>query len=215
MTASQPPKPSSDLPSSKNRSEWSLTKEALDKLFAAFSQDIDDAAKQYEALRLRLIRYFEWRSISLPEDRADETLNRVARRIDEGQQVSNVVAYAWRVAYLVFLEVIKEPQPINIDDEKIHPPVVEPQFDKDPEQDQRQLCFDDCLAALPMDQRKLILLFHQEERRAKIELRKSLAEQHKMSLNALRIRAHRIRKGLEECIADCLQQPAMMRNVTR
>jgi DNA-directed RNA polymerase specialized sigma24 family protein len=137
MTSAKPPKLSKDSPSSgKNRGEWSLTQEAFDKLLAAFSPDADEAAKQYEALRIRLIRFFEWRSIPLADDRADEVLNRVARRIDEGQQVNNVVAYAYRVAYLVFLEALKEPELVDIDQELIQP-AIEPQFE-DTEPDQRQ-----------------------------------------------------------------------------
>src|SRR2546429_4063786 len=111
MTPAKPPKLSKDSPGTgKGRGEWSLTRQAFDKLLAAFSPDADEGAKQYEALRTRLIRFFEWRSISLADDRADEVLNRVARRIDEGQQVNNVAAYAYRVAYLVFLEALKEPE---------------------------------------------------------------------------------------------------------
>jgi hypothetical protein len=52
--------------------------------------------------------------------------------------------------------------------------------------------------------REIILSYYQDERRAKIDRRKRLAEQLKISLDALRIRAHRIRKGLEKCIASCL-----------
>jgi DNA-directed RNA polymerase specialized sigma24 family protein len=198
----------------KSRSEWSLTQEAFDKLLAAFSQNRDEAARQYEALRARLIRFFEWRAIALADDRADEVLNRVARKIDEGQQVDNVVAYAYRVAYLVSLEALKEPELVDIDQEKIGPPATELTFE-DAEQEPRQRCFDRCLEELTVDNRKIILSYYQEERGAKIERRKNLADQLKISLDALRIRAHRIRKGLEGCINSCLRQPEPTRNVTR
>lgn len=188
----------------KSHSEWSLTQEAFDKLLAAFSPDRDEAAKQYETLRIRLIRYFEWRRIPLADNCADEALNRVTRRIDEGQQVDNIIAYSYRVAYLVFLETLKEPELIDIDE--VHPPTIEPQLE-DTEREQRQRCFDSCLKELPINNRKIILIYYQEERRAKIEQRKKLADQLKISLDALRIRAHRIRKGLGECIMRCLQQP--------
>ena len=215
MTPAKPPKQSRDSPrAGKNRGEWSLTQAAFDKLLAAFSPYADEAAKQYEVLRIRLIRFFEWRSIPLADDRADEVLNRVARRIDEGQQVNNVAAYAYRVAYLVFLEALKEPELVDIDQELIQPPAVEPQFE-DTEHDQRQRCFDRCLEGVPISNRRIILSYYQEERRAKIDRRKKLAEQLKISLDALRIRAHRIRKGLEECIASCLRPPDPTRNVTR
>src|ERR1700674_3423607 len=143
MTAAKPPKPAPDSPLSKRRGEWSLTREAFDKLLSAFSQDPDEAARQYEALRIRLIRFFESRSIPSADERADEAFNRVARRIDEGQQVNNVVAYSYRVAYLLFLEALKEPEFIEIDQETIYPVTSEQQFE-DTELEQRQRCFDGC-----------------------------------------------------------------------
>jgi DNA-directed RNA polymerase specialized sigma24 family protein len=172
-------------------------------LLAAFSPDADQAAVQYEALRSRLIRFFEWRNVPLADDRADEVLNRVARRIDEGQQVNNVAAYGYRVAYLVSLEARKEPELVDIDQESVQSPAIDSQFE-DPEPDQRQRCFDRCLEGMPLRNRTIILSYYQDERRAKIDQRKRLAEQLKISLDALRIRAHRIRKGLEKCIASCL-----------
>ena len=214
MTPAKPQKPATDSPTSKGSGEWSLTREALDKLLAAFSRDTDEAAKQYEALRSKLIRYFEWREVPLADDKTDETFNRVARRIDEGKQIDNVVGYAYRVAYFVFLESLNEPELIDIDQEGVPPPTVEPQFE-DTEQEPRQRCFDSCLEELPVKNRNIILVYYEGERRTKIERRKKLAEQLKISLDALRIRAHRIRKGLEECITSCLQQSESMRNITR
>lgn len=207
MTPAEPPKLSTDLTTRrKRRVEWSLTQEAFDKLLAAFCRDRDEAGRQYEALRNRLIRFFERRTIPLAENRVDETLNRVARRIDEGKKVENVVAYAYRTAYLVFLEALKEPDLSDIDLEMTAPPTIEPQFE-DSEQDRRLRCFDRCLEGLTLNNRHLILVYFRDERRAKIDQRKSLADQLKISLDALRIRIHRIRKGLEECMKQCMSQP--------
>jgi DNA-directed RNA polymerase specialized sigma24 family protein len=194
---------------SKSQSEWSLTQEAFDKLLAAFSPDRDEAARQYEALRIRLIRFFERRDVPSGDGCVDETFNRVARRIDEGKQLDNVVAYAYRVAYLVFLETLREPELIDIDQEGLQLPVINEKFE-DTERDQRERCFDICLEELPGNNRDIILTYYYGERRTKIERRKKLAEQLKISLDALRIRAHRIRKGLEECITRCLPQPEPM-----
>jgi RNA polymerase sigma factor (sigma-70 family) len=207
MTSAKPPKQSNEShDADKSRGEWSLTQEAFDKLLAAFSHDTDEAAKQYEALRVRLIRFFEWRSGPLADKYADEVFNRVARRIGEGQQVNNVVRYAYRVAYLVFLEWLKEPDLVDIDQELIQPHTIEPQYE-DTEHEQRQRCFDSCLDGLTISNRKLILGYYQDERKAKIE-RKELADQLKISLDALRIRVCRIRKNLEECMMNCMRQPA-------
>lgn len=188
------------------QAQWTLTQEALEKLLACLSPDRDEAARQYVALEMKIVRYFEKQKIDAAETRADDVLNRVARRITEGKQIENVRAYAFRVAYLVFLEAYKEPDHVEIDPEQTQLITPGPLF-KDSEPDRRQNCFDSCLEKLTSDNRELILGYYQEDGRTKIEFRKWLAARLKVSLDALRIRAHRIRKSLEECIAECLGQP--------
>ena len=70
-------------------------------------------------------------------------------------------------------------------------------------------CLERCLEQLPPDNRDLVLRYYQQERKAKIEHRKSLATELGIAVNALRIRAHRIRLVLQRCVRDCIeQQPA-------
>jgi len=70
-------------------------------------------------------------------------------------------------------------------------------------------CLERCLDHLPSDNRKLVVEYYQQERQAKIEHRKRLARELGIAVNALRIRAHRIRLALQRCVLDCLeQQPA-------
>ena len=59
---------------------------------------------------------------------------------------------------------------------------------------------------LPPANRELVLKYYHEEKRAKIEHRQKLAEQLGIAVNALRIRAHRIRHTLEECVRNCVQE---------
>ena len=59
---------------------------------------------------------------------------------------------------------------------------------------------------LTADNRKLVLQYYQEEKQAKIDHRKLLAEQLGIALNALRIRAHRIRASLQECVQNCVRE---------
>ena len=187
------------------KTKWSLTTQAFEKLLNAFSSDREEAAAEYELMRRRLIRYFEWRSIEPADEYADETINRVARRIDEGQQIENLKGYFYGVARMVYKEALKERDraPIAIDDA---PQTVAQRIPDQIEPDARVICLDRCLASLPADNGRLILDYYQEERRAKIELRQQLADSLRIPLNALRIRAHRIRLSLEQCITNCLQQ---------
>jgi DNA-directed RNA polymerase specialized sigma24 family protein len=54
----------------------------------------------------------------------------------------------------------------------------------------------------------LVLQYYQEEKGAKIEHRRAMAERLGIPLNALRIRAHRIRVALRDCVSDCLARHA-------
>src|SRR5215475_9814476 len=90
--------------------ERDLTPQAFAKLLAKLSVDPENAGVQYEELRRRLIKFFEWRGSFFPEELADETLNRTARKIDKGEEIEkNVIALALGVARFVFLETLKHP----------------------------------------------------------------------------------------------------------
>ena len=189
--------------SSRTKQKWSLTPDAFEKLLNSFSPDRDEAGAQYEIIRRKLVRFFEWRAIDSPTDYADETINRVARRIAEGQIVDNLRSYFYGVARLVCMEAKKHPNlaEVPIDDA---PPILETKRLEDPEAEARIQCFDHCLDSLPSKNRNLIVNYYREERHAKIQLREELAHSLQIPLNALRIRAHRIRVSLEQCITQCM-----------
>lgn len=167
--------------------------------------DREEASREYERARQKLIRYFEWRSVLGAEDWADETMNRAARRIDEGQKIDKLMSYLYGVARHIYKEILRDPNQnaANVDDLDRNLPDNKPVF-VDP--DARQLCFDKCLAGLSTDNQDLILEYFQGEGGVKIRGRQSIADRLEIPLNALRIRVHRIRKSLENCIADCLRQ---------
>ena len=56
-----------------------LTHVALAKFLACLYSDDDRAGEKYEAIRLRLVKYFDWRGVHFPDECADETINRVIR----------------------------------------------------------------------------------------------------------------------------------------
>jgi DNA-directed RNA polymerase specialized sigma24 family protein len=199
------PGPTAKTGPGRKRVKWSITPQAFDKLLGHFSPDRDEAGRKYENVQIKLLRFFEWRGVGSPDKRTDETLDRVARRIDEGQQIDSLMAYIYRVAYLVFLEALKEPEYAAIDIETDPGLTYQPELE-DSERERRLHCFDLCLEGLPVESRQMIVGYYQGERHAKIEFRKQLAEGLRIPLNALRIRVHRIRMTLEKCITECLGQ---------
>jgi RNA polymerase sigma factor (sigma-70 family) len=190
--------------SNQSKGKWSITKAAFDELLGRFSSDREEAAIRYETTRRKLIRFFEWNLVAGAEDWTDETLNRVARRIEEGQNIDNLTAYIWGVARIVLKEAKKDGQraPISLDETTGVPTQKAPEI-IDP--DERQICFDRCLAELPAESRDLILQYYEGMGAVKIKHRQEIADKMEIPLNALRIRVHRIRRVLEKCIAECLQ----------
>lgn len=213
--AQQPPDEESDSPEDSDSPEepdslrdetapkWTLTKEALDRLLACFSSDPEEAGRQYELMRLRLLRFFERRRCLSPEDLIDKTIDIVARRIDEGENIHNLSGYFLSVARLVFMEWLrwlKNRPSIPLDDVPEIPDEPPPD---DLQKEARLSCLDGCLAKLSAEERKLILDYYADMKRAKIDRRRELAEE--STLNALRIRTYRIRKRLEKCVNECLK----------
>jgi DNA-directed RNA polymerase specialized sigma24 family protein len=87
------------------------------------------------------------------------------------------------------------------------PPLPDPKTAAD-ESDLEYQCLDRCVEKLTPENRDLVLSYYQEEKHAKIEHRKNLAATLGIAANALRIRAHRIRASLQECVKQCVRQAA-------
>ena len=185
--------------------ERELTSIAFTKLLAKLSADPEIAGVEYEDLRRRLIKFFEWRGAFFPEDLADETLNRTARKIDEGEEIEkNVIALALGVAHFVFLETSRRPDNRRAQMEELIPVAAPPEHQVE-DDDLRVVYLRECLRGLSKESRELIIEYYREEGRAKIEDRKALAEKLGISLNALFSRAKRIRDRLEQCVTRRLK----------
>jgi len=181
---------------------WELTASALERLLVRLDPDPARAAEAYEALRLSLTRFFDWRGAHFPDECADETMNRLARRLDEGAAVADIRGFALGIARLVRLERARSPQvrQDELDEEWIGPAPATVERDPEPRLHE---CLEACLASLAPDARTLILEYYQDQRRQKIDRRVRLATQLGLSANALRSRAQRVRDRLERCVRAC------------
>jgi DNA-directed RNA polymerase specialized sigma24 family protein len=198
------------------KKDWTLTQEAFERLLAALDGDRERAGQRYENMRRKLIEFFEARGSHSPNDHADETINRVARRLDEGESVQDLSAYFYGVARLLLKETLRArgKEPIALD--SAPPPPVgaddEEHERRRQEEDRRLQCFEVCLSKLPAASRVFIVEYYREEKGVKIEQRKRQANALNMSLNALRLRACRIRAELGDCITTCLDRSPETRN---
>jgi DNA-directed RNA polymerase specialized sigma24 family protein len=181
------------------KTSWELNQEGFDQLLVWLSPNRDEAGKKYEDIRRRLIKIFTCRGCPIPEELADETINRVTRKVPQisDHYVGDPCLYFYGVAKYVFHEYVRKK------------PVLDPPPVSDPTEDDEEVvaCMEDCLQELAPKSRELILNYYQEERHAKIAERKRLAERLGMGPNALRIQACRIRGSLYKCVQECLNRP--------
>lgn len=178
-----------DSPSdtSAGRRRWELTGEALEKLLLALDSDREAAAHKYEALRRSLIDLCSWERSENPEELADETLNRLARRVFEGVAIPNPERYAFGIARLVLLEEARSRRN-RVDSLRHLQQLSRPETAAEELGWLRQ-----CLETLPASSRDLIERYYSENR-------EHLARSRGLSLNALRNRVMRIREQLYQCV---------------
>jgi hypothetical protein len=182
-----------------------LTADSLAKLLGSLDANRDRAGERYEDLRRTLIRFFEWRGASFPEEHADEALNRVAKKLSEGVEIKNVGGYCYEVGRLVLLEALKGQDRKREPLESIR---LEAALDPAAEADEKELrlrCLDDCLHALPAESSRLILEYYSYEAQGRVDLRRSLAERFGLRREALANRAQRLRDRLEYCVVNCVR----------
>jgi DNA-directed RNA polymerase specialized sigma24 family protein len=178
-----------------------LTEQAFMKFLACLDTDPARAGERYEALRESLVKFLDWRGAIFPEELVDETFNRVARKLDEGEIIDDVPSYCHGVARMVFLQSLEHPGNKRVEIEQLL--LITTPEPKTEATDMRLECLERCLGRLPAENRKLITEYYRKERRQKIDNRVSLAEGLGIPLNALRSRAQRIRDKLERCIMRC------------
>jgi DNA-directed RNA polymerase specialized sigma24 family protein len=184
--------------------QWTLTRESFDALLVWLHADREQAAKRYEEIRSALIKNFRSHGCPVPEDLADETINRVARKAPEliGTYVGDPVRYFYRVAHYVHLENLRSRREIAPLPDDV--PMLAREDDVEPEYS----CLEECMKQFKPRSRELVSQYYRGEKGIKIEARKQLALRLGIKLTALRLQAHRIRAGLKKCIEDCLSQKA-------
>lgn len=183
---------------------WNLSQSAFDRFLEALDPDRESAGERYETLRKNLIHLFIWRGCDRAEDHADETINRVIRKIDEGEEIRDLIGYAHGVARHLLLEIFKARRREQHAMEQLPPPVTQLEALDDAEQGVS--CLRRCINRLPQESRQLIIQYYQGDKRAKIEQRKLLADSLRITVNALRYRAFDLRQRLEGCITRCIEQ---------
>jgi DNA-directed RNA polymerase specialized sigma24 family protein len=172
-----------------------LTETGLKRLLECLDADREIAGQKYEGIQRKLVAFFEWRGCTAAEELADKTIDRVIRRLMEGEEirardpsvyfyaVAKNIAHEWWNAQK---QAVRFPEPF--------PPT---QAD---DAEERFRCLDQCLEQLAPEARYLILEYYEAAGQQKIDNRRRLAVELQISPSALRLRAQRIRDQLETCV---------------
>ena len=189
------------------RAKWKASEASFARFLAWIDGGRDSEGKEYLALRHRLVAYFQRKGCDIPDELADETIERVNRRLDEVGEidVETPAKFFYITAKFVFLEYLRSGRrregPVETADLENFEAKT---FAGDDERKERlSQCLERCLTTLSAEERDLIYGYYFGERRAKIDNRRALAAKMGMTPNALAIRTCRIRERLEGCIRKC------------
>ena len=180
--------------------------EGLPEAFAAFLRWLaptpEQAERQYETLRHGLTQFFRNHGCQDDEDLATETLLRVVGKFPAlGERYQGEPArYCYAVARLVLRETRRrrkfEPLPEDFE-------LPDEQTDSR-QKEQRHACYETCLAEqLAPAERALLLEYYEGTGQPRIENRRALAARLDITVNDLRVRAHRLRAKPEACLRAC------------
>jgi RNA polymerase sigma factor (sigma-70 family) len=189
------------------KKERDPTPEEFEKLLAWLDSDRESAGRKYETIRSRLIRIFLSRGCLEAETLADEVMNRVAVRIEKVVQLydGDPAKCFQGFAEKVYLEDLRDRRQRS----EVDPPAQPVPPDDEREREEREgedRCLTRCMGELKPAEDDLFRVYFQKEKRAKINDRKKLAAELGLTANALRIKAHRIRRRLRGCMEVCLRE---------
>ena len=200
-------------PETERKRDWSPSRDAFQRFLEWIDEGTDSRGEKYLEMRRRLVSYFDRKNCVSPHELADETLNRVARRLEEEGEISTTTParYCYTVAKFVFLEHLRsfENRQSSLDDVttsshlSLDPAAV---IELEAIRNRKELmleCLETCLNRLDEGNRELISQYYQGEQRQKIENRRALASRLGLTSNALTIRACRVREKLETCVTKC------------
>jgi DNA-directed RNA polymerase specialized sigma24 family protein len=154
--------------------------------------------ENYRDLRAMLVNYLGRSGSKNAEELADETVMRVLEKRKAGRKIRNIRAYTLGVAHHVYLESTREPRTVTLSDDVLSHAVSSHAETLDD-------CLTLCMSRLPPSERMIVTVYHSGSGKQLVKDRRKLARKLGLSMDALRIRAHRIRKDLEACIGECLE----------
>ena len=194
------------------KKDWVLTGPAFERLLGRLDRDPNAAGLKLLDIRRKLQKFFECNRCPDPDELVDVTIDRGARRMDEGIEIRDLPSYLYQVARFVLKEQWTSPER-NVESAQgkgygllLASPSREEAVNTKEDMEERLECLEKCSGTLVPAERQRVIDYYCEQGRAKINNRKQMADELKITLGNLRVRMHRTRERLEECILDCLNE---------
>ncbi|HET6979306.1 MAG TPA: sigma-70 family RNA polymerase sigma factor [Pyrinomonadaceae bacterium] len=182
--------------------------DSFDEILAWLDPDREVAANLYVRLRADLTNIFKWKGCADPDGLTDEVFDRVGKKVHELRPTyeGDPRLYFRAVANNLIKEDFKKVRiQVSLED-LLDLPQPATSEDVDEEAVDMDECLRSCLQKLSAKNRDLIVGYYAKEKQAKIDRRSELARQLGVTVPTLRVRAFRIREGLQKCIEDCLKR---------
>lgn len=174
----------------------------FDKLFKSLEPNARSVKEGFQQCRFKLVKFFAWRRCQDPDNLADETIIRLLKNVHDGQEISasSPYSYVYAIANNVFKEYLRAKKKgetfLNINE--VQESTVPAATDD---------CNKQCLEQLSHDNRELLARYYLDD-----EERLDIARELGQSLNALRLKVHRLKHGLKRCWEDCKKHSGGPRN---
>ena len=91
---------------------WTPTKDAFRQFLGWLDEGVESGGEKYLEIRRRLVLYFDRKGCIAPDELADETLSRVANKLQEQGEITDLspAHYCYVTARFVFLEHLRQPE---------------------------------------------------------------------------------------------------------
>src|ERR1700744_759931 len=175
------------------KKDWTATKNSFEQFLHWLDEGSGSGGEKYLEMHRRLAAYFDRKNCLSADELADETLARVAQKLQEKGEITDLspAHYCYVTAKFVFLEYIRQAKRSEVGLDEL-PPSSQPRVEavaahpfstvRD-NQEQMLEYLDQCLKKLPPVDSELILEYYQGEQQEKIQRRRQLGERLGLSAN--------------------------------
>lgn len=170
----------------------SIDQTIFDELFKLLEPEGASTESRFSQCRRKLFKFFVWRHCEDPESLADETIVRLLKNVNNGQMISSQrpYSYVYAIASNVFHEYLRiRKKNVVLTDLSLSERAFTPGEDN---------CGSLCLKKLDPTKRELLVHYYLDN-----EDRDKIAEEQLSSINALRLKIHRIKQELKRCCEEC------------